>query len=221
MRRIAWSIVLVGCAEGAPDRRADPAATPAPPSASSFESPSSPAPSRFNTTVEKPPVEAGPEYVAYDVCPYNCCRRVGTWRMVRGGNVRTEPTFLSDVVWVMADSELIRYDNAIMITRPTGLAVIAGEISSLTPQLSGPRPGDTLEILTYVGNGISRVRWQEYEFEIRTHEDGNPINSLQIVREPGHRWWVHVMDSASQRQGWMHMGGIGVVVNAGANACGR
>lgn len=233
MRTIAWGGVFVGlagalcaCGEPGPQRRADPAADPAaatpdPPAASAFESPSLPPPSLLNTTVEKPPVESGPEYIAYGVCPYNCCRRVGTWKMARGGNVRVQPTFLSDVVWVVADSELIRYDNAIMITRPTGLAVIAGENSSLTQQLSGPRPGDTLEILTYVGNGISRVRWHGQEFETITNQGGTPISSLQMVREPGHHWWVHVTDSTSQRPGWMHMGGMGTVVNAGADACGR
>jgi len=110
-----------------------------------------------------------------------------------------------------------------VIMHPTGLAIIVAATPALGENFSAPRVGDTLEILNSAGEGKHRVRWHGLEFDMPTEERGGPVTWLQILREPAQSWWLYMTDSASQRSGWMRIGGLKGELNQaqGADACGR
>ncbi len=183
------------CGDRAPERRAqtvpDPAAVTPSPEPSADVTPS------LRTNVEAPDYESGPEYVLHGACPFECCR-YGKTTMIGGGKT----------------------DSGMVIMHPTGLAVIAGE-TPMGENLSGPRGGDTLEILQSAGEGKHRVRWHGLEFDMATGEPDRPVTGLQILREPAQSWWLYMTDSASQRSGWMRIGGLRAELNKhqGSAAC--
>ena len=151
------------CGDRAPERRAQsvldtPAVTPRPePSAAITPS--------LRSNVEKPAYESGPEYVLHGACPFECCR-YGKTTMIRGGTLRASPTYYSDSVGRVADGARVQTDSGMVIMHPTGLAVIVAETPAMGENLSGPRVGDTLEILHSAGEGKHRVRWQGLEFDM-------------------------------------------------------
>ena len=128
--------------------------------------------------------------------------------MISPGNVRTAPAYGADIVTKLAAGARVRHDSGIMVSRPTGMAVIVGETPALTQGYSGPRSGDTLELLGYLAPGVSRVRWHGQEFATITHDGGQPVPWLQILREPVQYWWLFITDSASRQSGWMRIGGM-------------
>ena len=205
------------CGDRAPERRAqtvpDPAAVTPSPEPSADVTPS------LRTNVEAPDYESGPEYVLHGACPFECCR-YGKTTMIRGGTLRGSPSYYSDSVGRVADGATVETDSGMVIMHPTGLAVIAGE-TPMGENLSGPRGGDTLEILQSAGEGKHRVRWHGLEFDMATGEPDRPVTGLQILREPAQSWWLYMTDSASQRSGWMRIGGLRAELNKhqGSAAC--
>jgi len=167
----------------------------------------------LRTNVEKPAYESGPEYVLHGACPFECCR-YGKSTMIRGGTLRASPSYYSDSVGRVADGARVQTDSGMVIMHPTGLAVIVAETPAIGENFSGPRVGDTLEILNSAGEGKHRVRWHGLEGDMAT-------GGLQILREPAQSWWLYMTDSASQRSGWMRMGGLRGELNQaqGSAAC--
>jgi len=199
------------CGDRPPERRAqsvpDTAVTPSPePSAAITPS--------LRTNVEKPAYESGPEYVLHGACPFDCCR-YGKATMIRGGTLRASPSYYSDSVGRVADGARVQTDSGMVIMHPTGLAVLVAETPAMGESFSGPRAGDTLEILNSAGEGKHRVRWHGLQFDMATEELGRPVTWLQILREPAQSWWLYMTDSASQRSGWMRMGGLRGDLNQG------
>jgi hypothetical protein len=92
-----------------------------------------------------------------------------------------------------------------MVLHPPGVAVVVPDTSN---HGSGPAAGDTVDVITYTGAKLARVRWQGQEVEINW-------NALQMIREPLQRWWVHMSDPGTGQDGWMQMGGV-VSQQAGA-----
>src|SRR6266581_2834577 len=206
------------CGDRAPERRAqtvpDPAAVTPSPEPSADVTPS------LRTNVEAPDYESGPEYVLHGACPFECCR-YGKTTMIGGGTLRASPSYYSDSVGRVADGATVETDSGMVIMHPTGLAVIVAEPPAMGENLSAPRVGDTLEILQSVGEGKNRVRWHGLEFDMATGELGRPVTWLQILREPAQSWWLSMTDSASQRSGWMRIGGLRAELNKhqGSAAC--
>jgi uncharacterized membrane protein len=158
------------------------------------------------TNIEAP--ESGEEYVVRGVCPFECCK-YGNWRMLRGGPLRSEPSRTADSVGVVAPGAAVHTDEGVMVLNPPGIAVVVPDTS--TKNSSGPAVGDTVQVITYTGAKVSRVRWQGQELDMSW-------NALRMTREPLQRWWVHLTDAAGQ-DGWMLISGISAQEVGAPNSC--
>ncbi len=205
VRKIGWGVMTVltagmsACGSGAQQRQASVDTAEAAPDA---------APA---TTVNQlPPTRGeGSEYIVHGVCPFECCK-YGDWTMLNGGALRTEPNGSADSVGSVTAGATVRTDSGVMVLNPTGVAVIVSDTAS-TPQ-SGPRVGDTVEVISYAGQKVTRVRWNGNELD--------KTDGVQILRDPVQRWWVHVTDPSSLGGGgWMMVNGVSAEMAGAPNSC--
>lgn len=162
--------------------------------------------------VAEQPVAAGvQEYVVRGACPFECCKYGGNWTLLRGGVLRSEPSSDADSVGSVADGATVHTDEGAMVLHPPGVATVVPDSSHNT---AGPAVGDTVEVITYTGAKVGRVRWHDQEFEMSW-------SGLRMMREPVQRWWVHMTDPVSGQGGWLLMsGGISAEGVGAKNACG-
>src|SRR5205085_770926 len=158
------------------------------------------------TDVEAP--EAGEEYIVRGVCPFECCR-YGNWTVMRGGALRSEPSRTADSVGSVGPGAAVHTDQGVMVLHPPGIAVVVPDTSNNS---SGPPVGDTVQVITYTGAKVSRVRWHNQELEMNW-------SGLRMTREPLQRWWVHMTDPTNGTEGWMLMGGITAQEVGAPNSC--
>ena len=159
---------------------------------------------------EKPGFENA-EYIVHGVCPFECCK-YGDWTMVNGGALRKEPDGSADSVGTFAAGATVHTDSGVMVLHPTGVAVIVGDAST---SQDGPRAGDTVEVISYTGQKVTRVRWNGEELDKTDH--------VQMLRDPGQRWWVHVSDPSTLDGGggWMLVSGVPAEMVGTPNSCSR
>lgn len=161
------------------------------------------------TDIEAP--ESGEEYVVHGVCPFECCK-YGNWTTLRGGALRSEPSRTADSVGSVAAGAAILTDEGVMVLHPPGVAVIVPDSS--TRNLSGMSVGDTVEVISYTGAKVARVRSQGQETELSW-------SGLHMMREPLQRWWVHMSDPSTGQEGWMLMGGVSAQDVGAPNTCSK
>lgn len=198
-----------GCGGQAADRQ------PAPPSdttvAAAPESPPE-APAEVNqlpqTNVEA--AESGEEYVVHGVCPFNCCTYGGNWTMLEGGALRSAPSHTADSVGSVAPGASVHTDEGVMVLHPPGIAVIVPD--SATRTLSGAAVGDTVQVISYTGAKVARVRSNGQESEVSW-------SGLRMLREPLQRWWVHMTDPITGQGGWLQVNGVGAPDVGAPNSC--
>ena len=186
-------VALSACGQSEDRRTQDTAAAPEPPAEA--ETP---------TVAEIAGVQSQPlaEFVIHGVCPFACCR-YGKSTMISPGTLRAWPSLSADSVFRVEESMRVQSDSGLMILNPPGIGVVAGEFSTAA---GGPNPGDTVEVLSYTGEGVNRVRWQGRVLEL-----GGAVQ-IRMVREPVQSWWVYMTESTSQQSGWMRMSGQQAVV---------
>ncbi|MGE5801393.1 MAG: hypothetical protein ACM358_03980 [Gemmatimonadota bacterium] len=160
---------------------------------------SSPAVETPATDVVMPPSSFGGEYVIHGYCPYLCCND-GKSTMINAGTLRTSYSVSADSVYHIDAGAQVKTDSGVMILHPPGLAILVGAASFAG--LSGPQPGDTVEVLNSVGEPVTRLRWRGQVLELSN------AAQVQVLSEPARSWWVYTTDSASQRSGWMLAGGV-------------
>jgi hypothetical protein len=97
-----------------------------------------------------------------------------------------------------------------MVLHPPGIAVVVPDTG--TQNSSGPAVGDTVQVITYTGAKVGRVRWQGQELDMRW-------SALRMTREPLQRWWVHMTDPATSQEGWMQVDGISAQEVGAPNSC--
>lgn len=137
------------------------------------------------------------EYIVHGVCPFECCT-FGNWTLLSGGILRAEPNADTDSVGAVEVGAAVTTDEGVMVLHPPGLAVVVPDTSVHN---SGLAAGDTVEVISYTGAKVSRVRSQGQEFEVSW-------GALRMMREPLQRWWVHMTDPATGQGGWLLMGGV-------------
>jgi hypothetical protein len=153
------------------------------------------------------PPSSGGEYVIHGYCPYLCCSD-GKSTMINAGTLRMSYSLSADSVYQIEPGAQVKTDSGVMILHPPGLAILVGTASFAG--LSGPQPGDTVEVLNSVGEPVTRLRWRGQVLELSS------AAQLQVLSEPVQSWWVYTTDSASQRSGWMLASGVrGDVTRAG------
>ncbi len=156
-----------------------------------------PAAPAAETNPEPEPVAAPAEYVIRGVCPFECCK-YGNWTLLDGGVLRSEPNPDADSVGQVAAGQAVQTDEGVMTLRPPGVAVVVPDTSNH----AGLANGDTVEVISYTGAKVARVRSQGGE------ESDIGWKGLRMIRDPLQRWWVHMTDPASGQAGWLQMGGI-------------
>jgi hypothetical protein len=195
MKRISWSVVtalavITGCGGTAERKSAaeGDTATAAPPPPPETLPP---------TNVADVAGDTGAEYVVHGVCPFACCK-YGNWTLQQGGALRSEPSSTADSVGNIAVGSAVQSDEGVMVLHPPGIAVVVPDTSAHS---SGPGIGDTVDVISYTGSKVSRVRWHDQEFDMSW-------GALQMLREPAQRWWVHMTDRNTGQAGWLQMSGV-------------
>ena len=196
--RILAGIVVAGlCACGSEQK--EQAASDVPDSSPAVETPA--------TAVVMPQSSFGGEYVIHGYCPYLCCNDSKS-AMINPGTLRTSYSLSADSVYQIEAGAQVKTDSGVMILHPPGRAVLTAAASY--SGLSGPQPGDTVEVLNSVGEPVTRLRWQGQVLELSS------AAQVQVLSEPVQSWWVYTTDSASQQSGWMLAAGVpGGVTRAG------
>ena len=195
-------LVIVGCG-GRPSRRA------AADDSTADTSESGPPPARAPEPTQPPPAAPEPaEYIVRGACPFECCKYGPNWSLLHGGVLRTAPNPDADSVASVADGATVETDEGAMVLHPPGIAVVVPDTSNH----SALAAGDTVEVITYTGAKLARVRRNNQEAELGW-------GALHLIREPLQRWWVHMTDPASGASGWLQMGGISAENVGAANAC--
>lgn len=218
MRRFAFRVLgalllsSAGCGGQAAEHQ------PAPPSDTAVAAAPEPAPPEASGDVNQLPrtdieaAESGEEYIIHGVCPFECCK-YGDWTALQGGPLRSEPSRTADSVGNIAPGAAIHTDEGVMVLHPPGVAVIVPDSS--TRNLSGVSVGDTVEVISYTGSKLARVRsggGQELELS---------WSGVHMTREPLQRWWVHMSDPSTGQEGWMQMGGVSAQDVGAPSSCSK
>lgn len=168
-----------------------------PPADSELVDSGTPPPAPPEANPEPVPVAPPAEYVIRGVCPFECCK-YGNWTLLDGGVLRSDPNPDADSVGQVVAGQAVQTDEGVMTLRPPGTAVVVPDTSNH----AGLAVGDTVEVISYTGAKVARVRTRSGE------ESEVGWNGLQMIRDPLQRWWVHMTDPASGQAGWLQMGGI-------------
>lgn len=144
-----------------------------------------------------PPAAPTAEYVIRGVCPFECCK-YGNWTLLEGGVLRSDPNPDADSVGQVSAGAAVQTDEGVMVLHPPGLAVVVPDTSNH----AGLGTGDTVEVISYTGAKVARVRSQGGQ------ESDIGWNALRMMRDPLQRWWVHMSDPSTGNTGWLQMGGI-------------
>ena len=189
VRILAGIVVAVLCA--CSSERKEQASSDVPDSSSAVETPAA--------AVVTPPSSFGGEYVIHGYCPFLCCND-GKSALINAGTLRTSYSLVADSVYQIEAGAQVKTDSGVMILHPPGLAILTGAASF--SGLSGPQPGDTVEVLNSVGEPVTGLRWHGQVLELSS------AAPVRVLSEPAQSWWVYTTDSASQQSGWMLAEGV-------------
>lgn len=135
----------------------------------------------------------GMPFVDKGACPFECCT-YRDWRVDKATAVRSAMRDGSSIAFRLKKGERVKGLTGSVITSQ------AGEVRVLKRTKIGrftAQPGDTLYLLTYVGEGFHRV-W--YKGRI-TEEETYDKTIFRQLREPKAVWWVKIRNSRGQT-GW-------------------
>lgn len=162
---------------------------------------------------------AGPSaatFVSRGACPFECCV-YGRWTLRTIAQLRPAPR-VDGPARDLAPGAVVSADSGVVVVDPIGLLEVtaAAPMPRLGDSLRA-QPGDTVELLDYIGEGIRRVRLRGRELEVEEFWRYTDARGVRMLREPVQHWWVFMTDSASRASGWVLMDSVRV---AGADACG-
>lgn len=132
-------------------------------------------------------------FVDKGACPFECCT-YRNWTVDKATAVRSAMTDTSSIAFRLKKGERVRGLTGTVITSQ------AGEVRVLKRTKIGnvfAKPGDTLYLLTYVGEGFHKVWYKGRITEEETYDKA----IFRQVRAPKAVWWVKVRNSRGQI-GW-------------------
>lgn len=137
----------------------------------------------------RPPIP----YIDKGACPFECCT-YREWTVDKPTAVRSAMQDGSSVAFRLKKSERVKGLTGVVITSQPGEVRVLKrtKIGKLTA-----RPGDTLYLLTYVGEGFHRV-WFKGKI---TEEETWDKTIFRQIRSPKAVWWVKIRNSRGQT-GW-------------------
>ncbi len=126
-------------------------------------------------------------FVDKGACPFECCT-YREWTVDKATTVRSAMRNSASIAFRLKKGERVRGLTGSVITSQ------AGEVRVLKRTKIGrftAQPGDTLYLLTYVGEGFHRV-WFKGKI---TEEETYDKTIFRQIREPKAVWWVNVRNS--------------------------
>lgn len=132
-------------------------------------------------------------FVDNGACPFECCT-YRSWTVDKPTVVKSAMRDAASVAFRLRKGDRVKgLTGAVITSQPGEVRVLKRtKIGKLTAQ-----PGDTLYLLTYVGEGFHRV-W--YKGKI-TEEETYDKAVFRQIRQPKSVWWVKVRNSRGQI-GW-------------------
>ncbi|MFT3744340.1 MAG: hypothetical protein QM785_08590 [Pyrinomonadaceae bacterium] len=132
-------------------------------------------------------------FVDKGACPFECCT-YREWTVDKATAMRSAMSDASSIAFRLKKGERVRGLTGSVITSQ------AGEVRVLKRTKIGTftaKPGDTLYLLTYVGEGFHRVWYRGKITEEETYDKA----IFRQIRDPKSVWWVKVRNSRGQI-GW-------------------
>ena len=156
------------------------------------------------------------EFVARGACPFECCV-YGEWTLRTDATLRESAARSSEIVTTLTEGTTVRADSGMVIVRPGLLVMTRTSPRANLGDTVTFQPGDTVELLDYVGEGFRRVRWHGRELQVEEFWRYSDSTAARVLREPEQHWWAYFTHPSSQRRGWVLMDSVRV---RGADACG-
>ena len=126
-------------------------------------------------------------------CPFECCT-YRDWTVDKATAVRSAMSDGSPIAFRLNKGDRVKGMTGVVITSHPGEVRVLKRTK--IGKFTAP-PGDTLYLLTYVGEGFNRV-W--YRGKI-TEEETYDKTTFRQVREPKAVWWVKIRNSRG-KIGW-------------------
>ncbi|MEP6946071.1 MAG: hypothetical protein ABJA02_09155 [Acidobacteriota bacterium] len=138
---------------------------------------------------------AGPRmpYIDKGACPFECCT-YREWTVDKSTIVRSAMRDSSSIAFRLKKGEHVRGVTGVVITS------VPGKVRVLKQTKIGgstAHSGDTIYLLTYVGEGFYRVWYKGRIAEEETHD----TDIFRQVRTPKSVWWVKIRNARGQI-GW-------------------
>lgn len=134
-------------------------------------------------------------------CPFECC--VFPMKVTALGTTRfySDRTETSAVAFTTKKGEEITLLNGVLVTLRAGRAIAIGagkawEGAEGSEERVPLKPGQVLELLSYIGEGIYRVRIRNKIYNVDVTE-----SMLRVEREPETLWWFYGKNK-SGKAGW-------------------
>lgn len=170
-----------------------------------------------------PPATAPGAEVERGVCPFECCT-YGRWSALAELPAYAAEADTSRVAFRLQRGEEFTARTGNVHISPVGLAVARDTFTLTPPNDRAPirlSPGDTVQVLSPVGEGFFRVRVDgrvvEAEGFWAMTRPGRTRPVGKLLRAPGWSWWVEV-ENARGETGWLRMDALGGKIR-GADAC--
>ena len=132
-------------------------------------------------------------FVDNGACPFECCT-YREWSVDKATAVRSAMRDGASIAFRLKKGERVRGVTGVVITSQPG------EVRVLKRTKIGrvtANPGDTLYLLTYIGEGFHKVWFKGKITEEETFDE----TKFKAVRQPKSVWWVKVKNSRGQI-GW-------------------
>jgi len=163
-------------------------------------------------------------YVQNDVCPFECCH-YGPWISRDTFSVRATPSPTAPITALLRPGDSVVSETGDVHLAPTGLAVVLRELQPAsggwTDSLFRPNVGDTVSVLSYLGEGTWTVRHRGVEYWSYDFWEPNYLDALppgHLIRAPVAQWWVKL------RRGDSYLGWVVIPEGSsgfdGADSCG-
>jgi hypothetical protein len=168
------------------------------------------------------PGVAGAE-VERGICPFECCT-YGRWSALAEVPVYAAEADTSRIAFRLSRGEEFTARTGNVHLDPVGLAVARDTLTLTPPGDSLPlhlSPGDTVQVLSPVGEGFFRMRVRgrvvEAEGFWAMTRPGRTRPMGELLRRPGWSWWVEVQNAKGQ-SGWLAMSELSGKI-WGADSC--
>ena len=147
------------------------------------------------------------EYIAEGACPGEyCC--YGRWTLTTAATVLSHPNRNAAVLHRVSPGTIIRAETGFVAVQQIGRALITGHPPDYVTNVSDLRPGDTLEILDYVGEGYWNSRLRGVPRLIMGYWDSLGTKGARTLRPQRQEWWVFVSPPDTTRKGWVLIEGV-------------